>query len=107
VDVIAGGDRFDLCEAWIFDTSRQYNMADYSVSPEANRCETHPYLKSNPRLLRYYAHRSAALHQFREPSEELDRQSTLASEVFAQSIAGAEVRLVAVSKHSSALQTFS
>ena len=91
----------------IFDTPHQYNVTDNSVLPEADRCETHSYLKSDARFLRYYAHRSAALHQFREPSEELDRQSTLASEVFAQSIAGAEVRLVAVSKHSSALQTFS
>jgi hypothetical protein len=66
-------------------------MADYSVSPEADRCETHSYLKSNARFLRHNSHRTAVSHQLRKSLEESDRQPTLASEMLAQSVSRAEV----------------
>jgi hypothetical protein len=66
-------------------------MANYSVSPEADRGKTHPHLKSNAGFLRHYAHRAAVLHQLRESSEERDREPTLASEMLAQGVPRAEM----------------
>src|ERR1700735_513686 len=106
VDVIARRDSFDLRETGIFQAPGQHHMAHNSIPPQAHRCETHSHLKRYTRFFRHHAHRSAALHQFCELSEQRDRGRTFPGQMLAQRVARAEMRLVAVCKVPSALPAF-
>src|SRR5580704_10937715 len=81
-------------------------MTHNSISPQAHRCETHSHFKRYTRFFSYYAHRSTALHQFCELSEQCDRGWTLAGQMLPQRVARAEMRLVAVCKKPSTLPAF-
>jgi hypothetical protein len=68
MDVITRGDVFDLRKTWMFQT-RQYDVANDSISPQAHRCESHSDLKRDTRFFRNNSHGSATLYQLREAPE--------------------------------------
>jgi hypothetical protein len=106
MDVVAGRDILDLRETRIFQTPGQNDVTDNSISPQAHCREAHSHLERNARFFRHDAHGSATPDQFCELSEQRDRVRSFSGEVLAQSVAGAEMRLVAVRKEPSAFRAF-
>jgi hypothetical protein len=53
----------------MFQPPSQYDVADHSISPQAQCRETHSHLKRDARFFRNNAHGSAALHELCEVPE--------------------------------------
>jgi hypothetical protein len=69
MDVIMRRDRLDLRKTRMFQAPGQYQVANDSISPQTDCCETHSGLKGDTRFFRNNSHRSAALYQLREAPE--------------------------------------
>ncbi len=96
MDVIARGERLDLCEAGIVQSSRQDYVRVQPIPFQEDIGKRHPHLKSDSRFIGNQDDRAAPPDQLHKSPVQRECQRTLALQVFANRDPRAEMKLIAV-----------
>jgi hypothetical protein len=98
VEMISGRKGFNPPETWIFQTTREDDMAVHPILPNDKCREAHPHLKGDPRLFRQDGDRSVSFGEQQQLVENSARGCRLAGKMRGQRITPARMRLIAIGK---------
>jgi hypothetical protein len=103
MDVVARGERLDLREAGILESSRQEHLGVHPIPSQHDVGKSHAHLKSDSRFIGNQDDRPAPPEQLYESLVKRERQRTLALQIFTDRDARAEMKLIAVAEEPPAL----